>query len=146
MVFFFVSCLAPNLAGDSVYPNNPTCTDISDSDIDEVGNSSEGGVPTVFELYDLNYSPSESESEGIIDVHVQEELIEIVHSNVALSCDMSSYIPEVFVEDYSITILYMPLEAERDCFYNVEFSMNRPVDIGTYTLVLMEDMTEFLNE
>ena len=143
MLFAFISCLAPNLAGDSVYPNSPKCTDILEDDMESNADSQDFIMD---ELYDLTFVPSDSAPEGSIDITIQDSLIDVVHAHVALSCDMSQYEPEIFAEDLLITILYMPLESERDCYYNVEFSMDRPFEPGTYTLQIMEDTTDFLNE
>ena len=143
MIFVLISCLAPNLAGDSVYPNTPTCSDmlgdVAEADVEDMGEVS-------YQLYDLMIIPSEPEVEGSIEVVVEEYLIDVAHSSVALSCDMSAYQPEIIVDGFSISVFYMPLEEERDCFYNVAFSLDRPFDSGNYTLTLMEDSTEFFNE
>ena len=69
-----------------------------------------------------------------------------MHTNVDLACDMSLYEPDLHMEDQTMTIHYMPPEDERGCLMDVEFSVDAPLEQGTYTLQLMEDETEFVYE
>ena len=92
-----------------------------------------------------------SQAEGLTDipsisVEVSDDHIDIMHTNVELACDMSLYEPEVSIAERQITVRYMPHDDERDCLMDVRFSLFFALDEGTYTLLLMEDETEFVYE
>ena len=142
MMLFLFSCLPPNLAGDSVYPNSPT-SDVSIPEPTE-GSIENGSDQLDYMLYNLTFTEDTTDTESAIDVTVETDIISVVHSYVQLSCDMSQYNEEISIEDMDITIYYMPLQEERDCFYDVEFSFDRPFEPGRYILTLMEDQAEFI--
>ena len=94
----------------------------------------------------LQYLSKVSDSVEVYDLEVFEGRIDVVHSNVELACDMSQYEPDIYMEDRTITVYYMPLGDDRDCFSDVHFSLDIELEEGTYTLQLMEDETEFVYE
>jgi len=145
MLFLFSACLMYDLAGDSVYQE--TDTDMGVGAEPESEPAEEPPAPSQIALNDVEYS----EADGLIDdftitVEVSEDRLDVVHTNIDLACDMSPYVPEVQIQDKVISVKYMPLNEERDCLMNVEFSMNLLLEEGTYTLILMEDETEFVYE
>lgn len=145
MLIFFSACLMFDLAGDSVYQADPSIEPVTDPD-NPMGNPPEGGIDQV-EMYDLAYSESEGFTEdSSIVVEVREGGIDVVHTNVDLACDMSPYEPDLHMEDQTMTIHYMPPDDERGCLMDIEFSVDAPLEEGTYTLQLMEDETEFVYE
>lgn len=145
MLIFFSACLMFDLAGDSVYQADPSIEPVTDPD-NPMENPPEGGIDQVG-MYGLTYSESEGFTEdSSIVVEVREGGIDVVHTNVDLACDMDPYEPDLHMEDQTMTIHYMPPDDERGCLMDVEFSVDAPLEEGTYTLQLMEDETEFVYE
>lgn len=150
MLFLFSACLMFDLAGDSVYQADPSIEPVTDPD-NPMENPPDGGnFPEGVDqvgMYGLEYTESEGFTEGSsIVVEVREGGIDVVHTNVDLACDMSPYEPDLHMEDQTMTIHYMPPDDERGCLMDVEFSVDAPLEEGTYTLQLMEDETEFVYE
>ena len=143
MFFLLFACLAPDLAGDAVYPSNQEDLPISEpalgnSEVDEVDES--GGNM----LDDIQFTESNSDAPSSIVLDIEDNMVHVTHYSVLLSCDMNQYSPDRMDDGSNITIYYMPLEDPRECLYDVQFYLY--LNSGTYTLTLMEDSTEFTIE
>jgi len=68
--------------------------------------------------------------------------IQVTHSSIYLSCDMSQYVTTIDISKSSIDVSYMPMDDERPCLYDVEYSIVYEFAEGHYTLHAMEDSKE----
>lgn len=123
MLLLLLGCLGANLNGDSVFPAQPEPSSDSAS------------------LSMITYEAS-TETSGDIESTLGVELssgdILVVHNGVSLSCDMSQYESTLTIDETSIEVMYMPLEDQRDCTYNISFHIYHEL-VGTYALRVMED-------
>ena len=144
MIFMLLGCLIPDLAGDAVYPN--TSDDLPVSEMEEIAPDDSTGGDTQLGVYDLTFTESDNALTSTIDIEIDIDTIHVVHNNIALNCDMTLYNTEISMNGFDIYVYYMPLEDERNCFYNASFSLDKPNLTGSYVLHLMEDSTQFTIE
>lgn len=136
MLFFIVGCLGANLNGDSVFPaqEEPDLSFNAGSDSEEVGASSGDSS-----LSSIDYQESaSSDVEPGLFVEILSGKLSVVHNGVSLSCDMSQYDPTLNIDETTIEVMYMPLEDQRDCSYNISFQIYHNL-VGEYVLRVMDD-------
>ena len=144
MIFMFFACFVSNLNGDSVHPFDPQENPADPPD----GGVQEPAEPTLEGMSFVDATPVTQDTiiESELDVDVHEDGWDITHRNVALHCDMSRYETEMSIDHVHMIVKYMPMDEERDCFYDVSFSINYQFEPGEYTLTIMEDSVDIVVE